>query len=117
LKNGSSWPHTPYITPLLPHITPGREFYILSVNTKHLQLGRWRADECNEVILPRAIPPSLREAGAFDQPDHDLEGRSAAGSSTGQMHGVHFGTSSEREKFHRIYMTIFTWWIGNSPAI
>src|SRR6266567_4714565 len=26
----------PYITPLLPHITPEREFYILSVNTKHL---------------------------------------------------------------------------------
>jgi len=91
----------PYIAPVLPHIVPVSEFYVLSVNTKHLQLGRWHAGECNEVILPRSIPPSLKEAGAFDQPDHELEGRSAAGSSTGQMQGVHFGTSSEREKFHR----------------
>jgi len=86
----------PYITPLLPHLIPEREFYVLSVNTKHLQFGRWRAGECKEVSLPRSIPPSLKDAGGFDRPDHDLEGRSAAGSSTAQMRGA--GMSSDREK-------------------
>ena len=34
---------------------------------------------------------------AFKQPDHDLENRSAAGSSVGSMRRIRFGTGSGRE--------------------
>jgi hypothetical protein len=44
------------------------------------------------------VPDTLAEALALEPPDHDLENRSAAGSSAGAMHRVRFGTGSEREK-------------------
>ncbi len=49
------------------------------------------------MALPRSVPHSVREAGGFDAPDHDLEARSAAGKSTGSMRAVHFGTGPGRE--------------------
>ncbi len=87
----------PHITPLLADLAPDREFYVLAINKQNLRLGRWRDGVCEEVPLPPSIPKSLEEAGAFDPPDHDLENRSAAGISTGQMKAVHFGTGSDRE--------------------
>ena len=50
--------------------------------------------------LPPRIPATLAEAMSFEPPDHDLENRSASGSSTGAMHGVRFGTGSGRETKH-----------------
>jgi hypothetical protein len=88
----------PYITPLLPHVLQDRECYILLVSKKGLRLGRWNAGECREVALPASIPSTLLEAGNFGQPDHDLEGRSAAGRTQGQMHRVRFGTSGDDER-------------------
>jgi hypothetical protein len=88
----------PYITPLLPHIVQDRECYILLVSRKGLRLGRCSAGDCQEVALPSSIPRTLAEAGDYDQPDHDLESRSAAGSSQGQIHRLRFGTSSDRDR-------------------
>jgi hypothetical protein len=43
------------------------------------------------------VPESLEAAGMFDRPDHMLHGRSTAGGSAGDMGGVRFGTSADRE--------------------
>jgi hypothetical protein len=85
----------PYITPLLRHLAV--EFYFLSVNPKQVRLGCCGGGEYEEIRLPDSIPSSLMEAGGFDQPDHTLEGRSAAGGSQ----RVRFGTSQDREKYAR----------------
>jgi hypothetical protein len=44
------------------------------------------------------VPDTLSEALALEPPDHDLENRSAAGSSTGSMRRIRFGTGSGRER-------------------
>jgi hypothetical protein len=53
------------------------------------------------------LPPAMREPVRLehqerddDQPDHDLENRSAAGSSPGAMRRIRFGTGSGRETQH-----------------
>ncbi len=87
-----------HITPLLPSLIHHREFYVMAISRKQLRLGRWSDGLCEEIPLPSTIPESLAAFGGFDQPDHDLENRSASGASTGQMKGVRFGTMSDREK-------------------
>lgn len=86
-----------HITPLLPDMIMEPELYILAISTKHLRLGRWCGGECKEVPLPASIPKTLAAAGDFDVPDHNLEGRSTAGGSAGQMGRIRFGTSSDRD--------------------
>jgi hypothetical protein len=49
------------------------------------------------VALPKRSPETLDEALALDRPDHDLENRSAAGSSGATRRGIRFGTGDERE--------------------
>ncbi len=99
-----------HITPLLPSLIHDREFYVMAISRKHLRLGRWSDGQCEEIPLPPTIPQSLADFGGFDQPDHDLENRSASGASTGQMRGVHFGTLSDREKdndyLHNYFRTV-----------
>ncbi len=85
------------ITPVLPQLSGERECYILDVSRKDLHLFRYRGGRCEKVPIPDSVPKDVREAGAFDAPDHDLEARSAAGKSTGSMHAVHFGTGPGRE--------------------
>ena len=88
----------PYVTPVLPHIVPDHECYVLLVSKKGLRLGQWTSGACKEVALPSSVPQSLAEAGQFDQPDHNLEGRSTAGTSQGAISRVRFGTSADRER-------------------
>jgi hypothetical protein len=112
----------PHIAPVLPNVGPDREFYILALSKKHLRLGRCQDGQCVEVPLPVSIPASLEEFGGFDQPDHTLEGRSAAGPSTGQMRGVHFGTSSEQADGHlhdyfRLIDRELTPMLGGAPLV
>jgi hypothetical protein len=85
------------VTPLLPLLTGERECYILDVSRKDLHLFHYSGGRCDKVPLPNSVPKDVREAGAFDTPDRDLESRSAAGKSTGSMRAVQFGTGSERE--------------------
>jgi hypothetical protein len=86
-----------HILPLLPTALAPQDFYILGISEKHVRLWRYSHGHCEERPLPPSVPPNLEAAGAFDQPDHDLENRSASGPSTGSMRGVRFGTSTDRE--------------------
>jgi hypothetical protein len=74
-----------------------RTFYILVLSKIRVSLLRCSGLEADVVKLP-GVPDTLAEALALEPPDHDLENRSAAGSSAGAMHRVRFGTGSEREK-------------------
>jgi hypothetical protein len=70
------------VTPLLPQLSGERECYILDASRKDIHLLRYSSGRCKEVAIPSSVPKDVRAAGAFDAPDHDLEGRSAAGKST-----------------------------------
>jgi Bacterial archaeo-eukaryotic release factor family 3 len=85
------------VTAVLPFLGGEHDFYILNVGKKDLRLWTYRDGRCHQAPLPDTLPKSVQEAGGFDQPDHMLENRSAAGTSAGAMGGVHFSTSAERE--------------------
>jgi hypothetical protein len=85
------------VTPLLPQLSGERECYLLDVSRKDLHLFHYTGGRCDQVPIPGSVPKNVREAGGFEPPDHDLEGRSAAGKSVGSMRGVHFGTGPGRE--------------------
>ena len=88
-----------YLAPFVADAFAPHECFLLELSTKHLGLFRYVNGECQELPLPAGMPASLDAAGGFDKPDHRLENRSAAGPSTGAMHGVHVGTLSDREAF------------------
>jgi len=88
-----------YLTPFVADAFALHEFFVLGLSTKQLRLFRYVKGECHELPLPAAVPASLDAAGGFDKPDHDLETRSAGGSSNGTMRGVRVGTLADREKF------------------
>ena len=75
-------------------------FYILALSKTKVSLLRCVGLHAELANLPAGVPDTLEEAMAFKAPDHDLENRSAAGSSTGAMHSVRFGTGSGRETKH-----------------
>jgi hypothetical protein len=87
------------LTPFATDAFALHEFFVLGLSTKQLRLFRYVNGDCHELPLPAGVPASLDAAGGFDQPDHDLETRSASGPSTGTMRGVRVGTLSDREKF------------------
>ena len=90
----------PHITPVLAHLMPHQVFYVLAITKKLLRLGRWYEGQCTEVPLPVGVPKSFEETLAFDQPDHDLQSRSPAGSWSAQVGPTRFGTGSERDLVH-----------------
>jgi len=96
---------------LLPVIAQGgipADAYALGVNRNHVRLWRVHLFDAEELPLPAAVPASLREAGAFDAPDHDLENRSSAGPSVGGSR-VRFGTSADRgEAYLREFFTLIS---------
>jgi hypothetical protein len=88
----------PHIRPLLAQAFTAHEVFALALGRKRLRLFRSAAaDATEERQLPQGVPASVAEAGEFDQPDHDLQNRSASGASTGTGFAVKFGTSSDRE--------------------
>jgi hypothetical protein len=95
------------VTAVLPFLCEEHDFYILNLGKKDLRLWTYQDGRCQQVPLPDWLPKSAEEAGGFDQPDHTLENRSAAGPSTGAMRGVHFSTSSERELGNERLMQFF----------
>jgi hypothetical protein len=86
---------------ILPFLAKPIAFWVLGLSINEVTLFRGSARELVQVELPDGVPHSLKEAGGFDQPDHDLENRSYAGPSSGKSSGrrrtVHFGTSSLHE--------------------
>jgi Bacterial archaeo-eukaryotic release factor family 3 len=87
----------PYVRPLLAEAFAPHEVFALALSRKRLRLFRFAADGTEERPLPPGVPAGVAEAGEFDQPDHDLQNRSASGASTGTGFAVKFGTSSDRD--------------------
>lgn len=83
------------------------EFYLLKLSQKAVELWRYAGLRAQRVELPKGVPRTLDEALEFKPPDHDLENRSTAGSSTGSMRGVRFGTGSGRETAHTYVADFF----------
>jgi hypothetical protein len=81
---------------LLDALLPA-ETFVLGLSTKHLRFFRCSRDECQEISLPNGVPQSLEAAGQFDRGERALENRSTAGSSTGDMRRVRFGTATDRD--------------------
>jgi hypothetical protein len=114
------------IRPILPDLYVPPEFYLLGLSKKSVELKRCANLRAGTVKLPKGVPQTFDEAMAFKQPDHDLENRSAAGSSTGAMRSVRFGTGSGRET-QRAYLADFYRMVdrgitellhgGNSPLV
>jgi Bacterial archaeo-eukaryotic release factor family 3 len=98
----------PYIRPLLAQAFAPREVFALALGRKRLRLFRFAADANEERPLPPGVPASVAEAEAFDQPDHDLQNRSASGTSTGTRFAVTFGTLSDRESAPEYLHDYFT---------
>lgn len=87
-----------YILPLLSALTSHPHFFILALSQNHIRVLRCTDVEVVEADLPASMPRSVRQAGAFDKPDHDLENRSAAGPAGGSGRKIRFGTGSAEEK-------------------
>ena len=88
------------IRKLVPELAFPHLFYILALSKERITLLRC-ADLQSEIApLPAGVPKTVAEALELKPPDHDLENRSAVGSSTGTMHSVRFGTGSGRETQH-----------------
>jgi len=85
---------------LLPDLWAPRLFYILALSKESVQLFRCNYQRAEAVELPAGVPTTLAEALQLERPDHDLENRSAIGTSTGSMHAIRFGTGSGRESEH-----------------
>lgn len=94
------------IRPILAELQFPSKFYLLTLSEKRVDLLFCSDRKAQAVELPAGVPRSLEEALAFKPPDHDLENRSTAGSSTGSMRSVRFGTGSEREN-SRVYLADF----------
>lgn len=86
-----------FIRPLLAELHLPAQFYLLELSKKDVALLRCAHFHAEEVELPKGVPTTLEEALEFKKPDHDLENRSAAGSSDGAKRRVRFGTGSGRE--------------------
>lgn len=86
-----------YLLPQLTNALAPQDLFVLGLSQKHLRLFHYQYGRCAELPLPAAVPPSLEAAGAFDKPDHTLEGRSSGGPSVGGMRGVRFGVSSDHD--------------------
>ena len=85
------------ILPLLTGMAAERNYWVLALSINRIHLFRGIGAEFTEYDLPADLPRSLADFMGFDKPDHDLEGRSAKGPSSGAGFGVHFGTTSVPE--------------------
>jgi len=85
------------IVRLLRELRHPKIFYILALSNERVRLLRCSGLHIEQASLPAGVEETLAAALAFKPPDHTLVNRSTAGSSTGAMHGVRFGTGSGRE--------------------
>ena len=113
-----------YLAPFVKDAFARREFLVLGLSKQHLRLFRYVNGECHELPLPEGVPPTLEAAGGFDKPEHNLETRSASGSSTGAMRALRFGVSTDhetgRERIHQFFALVdhgLTAAFGNKPLL
>ena len=85
------------ILPLLAGLAAERNYWVLALSIKRIHLFRGKGKEFTEFELPESLGRSLADFTGLDKPDHDLEGRSAKGPSSGAAGGVRFGTTNVAE--------------------
>ena len=81
----------PHITPLLAHLIPQTEFYVLAISRSFCAWAVGPNQKCAEVPVPAHVPKSFLETLKFDQPDSDLRNHAAF---------TRFGTGTERDLVH-----------------
>lgn len=95
------------VRPVLTDLHLPAEYYLLQLSQQSVDLWRCAGLRAQRIDLPKGVPRTLDEALEFKPPDHDLENRSTAGSSTGSMRSVRFGTGSGRETAHTYVADFF----------
>ncbi len=83
---------------LLAEFAIPSRFYILALTKTGVALLQCNDLAIEVITLPAGVPDTLSSALALDPPDHDLENRATAGSVTGALRRVRFGTGSGRER-------------------
>lgn len=89
-----------HMVPLVTSAAAVKNFYALGLSRKTIRLWRVTPLDCEEVVLPHSVPPSLDLAGAIEHPDHKIQNRATVGSpaiahGTGKVNSMRFGTVSE----------------------
>ncbi|MEQ1948229.1 MAG: hypothetical protein ABL995_13630 [Bryobacteraceae bacterium] len=84
-----------HLVPVIRVARAAHDICILGISQKRVRIWRATSTGVTEVPLPTGVPASLEAAGAFDRPDHTLENRSAATSSS--KRGIRFGTTSDHD--------------------
>lgn len=93
-----------YLRPLWEMLVENRQFFVLALARKRVRLLEWNGGVTREVPMPSDVPTAVEAFGAFEQPDHTLQGKSSAGPGNGKMIGVVFGTGPGQDKeYHQMH--------------
>lgn len=93
-----------YITPVLPLFTNNGHYYILAISQKEVRLFEGTRHSVGQVELPDATPRSLSEALGLDDPEKQLQMRTAGphgGELSGIFHGHGPGEEEQKERIER----------------
>ena len=89
---------SPFILPLLLEASAPQDFLILGISKKLLRLVQYLHGTCTALELSPAVPANLEEfRHRAAHGDLNRQNSSPAGSSSGGLAGVQFGTLTERE--------------------
>lgn len=93
-----------YVTPVLPLFTNNGHYYILAISQKAVRLFEGTRDSVGQVDLPAGTPRSLAEALGLDDPERQLQMRTAGphgGEMSGIFHGHGPGEEEQKERIER----------------
>jgi Bacterial archaeo-eukaryotic release factor family 3 len=94
---------------LLPFMAAAQtpsHFFVLGISRNKLRLFHYSNGRAEELALPVAVPVSLDDAGAFDEPEHTMDSHSPAGPSVGSLRGVRFASSGDQDS-NAVYLRHF----------
>lgn len=94
------------VAPLLSALTHEQRFHLLALSRHNTRLLECTPHSVDEVSLGGFAPRDMRTWLNTRQPDHMLDNRSVAGPSIGNMKGVMFGMSSDRDR-EDLYLSHF----------
>jgi hypothetical protein len=94
---------------LLPFVAAAQtpsHFFVLGISRNKIRLFHYSTGRAEELALPVAVPVSLEDAGAFDEPEHTMDSHSPAGPSVGGLRGVRFASSGDQDS-NAVYLRHF----------
>ncbi len=86
------------VRPLLAAFAREQRFHLLCLSRRQIRLLHCTQHRAEEAAIRGVVPQDLRVWLHTRQPDHVLDNRSSAGPSLGDMKGVSFGTTTDRER-------------------